>query len=124
MSELELAKVGEPVKVEQPAKSLSQPQRILTGEPQREILPKMRIPRSLSPVLADEDCTSKVTMWKVREDKMPNLSGKSRHLKLFHIKSLFSSQAATCFLFNVHGELPDEDDFSSQLYIVLCCSIK
>jgi len=58
MSELKVAKVGEPVKVEQPAQSLSQPRRILTGEPQREILPKMRIPCSLSPVLADEDCTS------------------------------------------------------------------
>ena len=124
MSELEVTKVGEPVEIQQPAQSLSQPRRLLTGEPQREILPKMWIPGSLSPVLADEDCTSKVAMWEVGEDEVPNLSGKSRHLKLFHIKSLFSSQAATCFLFNVHGELPDEDDFSSQLYIVLCCSIK
>ena len=66
----------------------------------------------MSPVLTDKDCPGKVAMGEVGEDKVPNLPGKSRHLKLLllHVKSLLSSQAATCFPSAVHTDLPDEDD--------------
>ena len=84
VSKLQLLQTGESVKMEQPGQPLVQPCRLLTGEPQVEIFPKVRICCSLSPILADEDCTSQVAMWQLGEDEVPHFPGKTWHLQLFH----------------------------------------